>query len=123
MEPGQIALAGIPAALARIAQAQFDELYAECVACAQPSGEIDHRMAVARAGHPHIDLAEQDNVGTGSFDQLGRRLEILQPLGIPEHDTCSGDGRRHRCGLGDLDGVQAVNSHERRLETAGLERG
>src|SRR4051794_7143249 len=66
LQSGEVALARMPGSFAGIAQTQLDELDAERVACAQMPGEIGDGMAIARAGHSDIDLAQQHDVTAGT---------------------------------------------------------
>lgn len=82
-----IVAAGMAEPFTFIAQSQLKKLGAEDVVRPQRGRRIPQAMALARASHPDIELAEQQDVGSRLADQGATGIEMMESLHIPVDNT------------------------------------
>ena len=113
----------MPAALAIVAKAKFDELDSEDVTSAEALREALRGVDISRACHAEIEFTKHIGVSPGGAEHGDRRRQILQALGIPEHDPRRGEqGRTGRRRHGLLDLVQAFHFRKCGVKRIGFRR-
>jgi len=79
--------AGAAPLLLFVAQTQLEKLRAEDVAAAERGSRVPEAVALTRARHADVDLAQQDDVGGGAADERAAGIEAMEPLRVPAGDA------------------------------------
>src|SRR5262249_25125377 len=98
MEADLVMVSGVAALLHLVTQSQFQEFRAEDVVLLQRRCRLAQAMALARPRHPDVDLAQEQDVGSGSADQGAGSIEMREALGIPVGDPQRPSSLGRPCG-------------------------
>ena len=77
-----------------VAEAELDELDGERAGQSEALGEPAGHVGVAAAGHPGVELGQEQDVGVDGLQHRHRRVEVAAPLGVPRGDAHPWSERR-----------------------------